>query len=241
MAGKDTGKLIGIVFISVVLIVAMAGCAGQNRNNSSGKHSSENANLSQSDLRTLMKQVAKNETEIRYARYVPDKAFADVEVFGIDKDGGKGTAYVYLEVAEYAAVKGKAYNLSGASGEAIIRFRYTAAGPKFIKVEWSADGDLHDRWIKEHFPEASQRKRDIFIIFTLLFKSRGMGGLEENIRKEVQKDMGIPVETENLLDIDTDKGTYEIVRTIERGTPGKDDQFHSEIVEKGKLSDLAGK
>ena len=82
---------------------------------------------------------------------------------------------------------------------------------------------------------------DLFIIFTLLFKSRGMGGLEENIRKEVQKDMGIPVETENLLNIDTDKGTYEIVRTIERGTPGKDYQFHSEIVEKGKLSDLAGK
>lgn len=241
MAGKSTGKIMGIVLISVVLIVVTAGCTGQNRNNRRRNHPGENANLSPSDLRTLMKQVAKNETEIRYAGYVPDKAFADAKVFGIDRDGGKGAAYVYLEVAKYAAVKGKAYHLSGASGEAIIRFRYTAGGPKLTKVEWSADGDLHDRWIKEHFPEACQRKRDIFIIFTLLFKSRGMGGLEENIRKEVQKDMGIPVETENLLNIDTDKGTYEIVRTIERGTPGKDYQFHSEIVEKGKLSDLAGK
>lgn len=241
MAGKSTGKIMGIVLISVVLIAVTAGCAGQNRNNRRGNHPGENANLSPSDLKILMKQVAKSEIETAYARYVPDKAFADAKVFGIDRDDGKGAAYVYLEVAEYAAVKGKAYNLSGASGEAVIRFRYTAGGPKLTKVEWSADGDLHDRWIKERVPEACQRKRDIFIIFTLLFKSRGMGGLEENIRKEVQKDMGVPVETENLLNIDTDKGTYEIVRTIERGTPGKDYQFHSEIVEKGKLSDLAGK
>lgn len=41
--------------------------------------------------------------------------------------------------------------------------------------------------------------------------------------------------------IDTDKGTYEIVKTIERGTPGKDYPFHSEVIEKGKLGDLAGK
>lgn len=113
MAGKSTGKIMGIVLISVVLIVVTAGCTGQNRNNRRRNHPGENANLSPSDLRTLMKQVAKNETEIRYAGYVPDKAFADAKVFGIDRDGGKGAAYVYLEVAEYAAVKGKAYHLSG--------------------------------------------------------------------------------------------------------------------------------
>ena len=90
MAGKSTGKIMGIVLISVVLIVVTAGCTGQNRNNRRRNHPGENANLSPSDLRTLMKQVAKNETEIRYAGYVPDKAFADAKVFGIDRDGGKG-------------------------------------------------------------------------------------------------------------------------------------------------------
>lgn len=241
MVGKNTGKMIGIVFISVMVIVVTAGCAGQNRNNSHGNHPNENVNLSQPDLRTLMKQVAESEIRTARVRDVPDKAFADAEVFGIDKDGGKGTAYVYLNVAEYVAVKGGAYSMSGASGEAIIRFRYTAGGPKLTKVERSADGDLHDRWIKEHFSESCRRKRGTFIIFTWLSKSNGMSRLEENIRKEAQKDMGVPVETENFLNIDTDKGTYEIVKTTERGTPGKDYQFHSEIIEKGKLSDLAGK
>lgn len=51
--------------------------------------------------------------------------------------------------------------------------------------------------------------------------------------------MGAPVETENLLEIDKEKGTYEIIKTIETGNPADDSyKFDTETIEKGKISDL---
>ena len=51
--------------------------------------------------------------------------------------------------------------------------------------------------------------------------------------------LGVPVETENLLEIDLDAGTYKITKTIESGDPGSEDYtFDVETVESGNLSDL---
>ena len=46
--------------------------------------------------------------------------------------------------------------------------------------------------------------------------------------------MGVPVETDDLLFVDTEAGTYRIVRPI----TGADGSFDTETVETGNLSDL---
>jgi hypothetical protein len=51
--------------------------------------------------------------------------------------------------------------------------------------------------------------------------------------------MSVPVEKELELTIDQDKGTYEIVKTKESGSPENDDyKFETETVEQGKLSEV---
>ena len=50
----------------------------------------------------------------------------------------------------------------------------------------------------------------------------------------VEKAFGVPVESDNLLMIDMDKGTYEIIKTIN----GEDGTFDTETIETGNLKDL---
>ena len=51
---------------------------------------------------------------------------------------------------------------------------------------------------------------------------------------EAERIMGLPVEQNNLLNIDTDSRTYEIVQTKESGT-GADYKFETITIDKGKL------
>lgn len=183
-----------------------------------------------------MKQVAKSEGQILYAESgLPDRDFATAEVFGVRKSGGKGTAYTRLEVWEYVALKGKAYSMSGIGGEAIIRFGYTDQGPRLTGVEWAADGDLHDKWVKRNFPRACQVKRDIFDSAFI----NGQGRLWRKLTKEVEKGMGVPVEEKNLLRIDEKKGTYQIVKEVRERKPLGRSRFVT--IDKGRLSDVKRK
>ena len=63
----------------------------------------------------MMRQVADNEMQKYYEKYMPDKTFANAEVFGIDREGDSGKTYVYHNYSEYVALKGKAYEMSGGS------------------------------------------------------------------------------------------------------------------------------
>lgn len=193
----------------------------------------EGADLSDADLDALMKQIADSEIQKGYEKLVPDEAFANAEVFGIDRDGDKGCAYVHLNIGEYVVVKDKAYLQSGSLAEAIIRFEYTDNGPKLTKVDWSEDGAGHDEWVQKNFPKEYLKKSNAYDVYD----ANGKSELVESLEDEVEKTMGVPVEKENLLEIDAQKGTYKITKTIESGDPAKSDyKFDTEAVDEGKLN-----
>lgn len=228
---------IGIYLMPILLICAtlvqLSACSlpfGGGKNDSSHFDATCMSGLSQSDSQALMKQVAKKEGQTLYAKYgLPDRNFAVAEVFGFRKSGKRGTAYVYLNVGEFVALKGNAYSMSGYASEAIIRFDYGDQGPKLSDVELASDGDLHDVWIKKNFPRACRVKRDVF---ASVFSSR----LQARLSKEAEKQMGLPVELKNLLNIDEKKGTYEIVKMVNDPKARGGSRFVT--IDEGKLSDL---
>ena len=84
-----------VVLMALMLIISLAAC--EKKEQSTGEvNGAENpsAELRQDDLDALLQQVADNEVQKDYEKYMPDKAFANAEVFGIDRDGDSGKAYV---------------------------------------------------------------------------------------------------------------------------------------------------
>lgn len=185
---------IGIYLMPILLICAtlvqLSACSlpfGGGKNDSSHSDAICMSGLSQSDSQALMKQVAKKEGRTLYAKYgLPDRNFAVAEVFGFRKSGKRGTAYVYLNVGEFVALKGNAYSMSGYASEAIIRFDYGDQGPKLSDVELASDGDLHDAWIKKNFPRVCRVKRDVF---ASVFSSR----LQARLSKEAENRWAFPL------------------------------------------------
>ena len=189
-------------------------------------------NQGETGLDALLEQVAEREVAKSYQQYLPDQTFARAEVFGTDKEGTESTAYVYLTTAEYVVLKEKAYEMSGSSGEAIIRYEDTNQGPKLTEVIWSEDGAGHDDWVKENFPKAYLDQ------LTSYLKADGSTKLADEIAGKAEKAMGVPVEKENLLTVDLEKGTYEITKSIETGdSSGEDYEFEIQTIEKGKLEE----
>ena len=232
MKKKFLSVLIAAV-LSIMLIVAMAACGQQEQENNDGETTSNaGTELTSDEYDALMWQISDQE-ELQYQKYIPDEGFAEAEVFGVDRDGDNGTAYATLSTGEYVTLKGKAYFMSGGQGEVIIKFKYTDEQPELSEVIWSADGDDHEAWLEENFPAEYLKKARAYNGYD----ETGKSILQNEIEKEVETEMKVPVETENLLEIDLEKGTYEIIKTIESGE-GEDYTFDTETIEKGKLSDL---
>lgn len=192
------------------------------------------ARLDSADMDDLMKQVAASEITTDYSEYVPNEAFAKAKIFGIRRKGNEGTAYAYLFTGDYAAVKGKAYLRSAGTGEAKVYFKYTDKGPKLTSVEWCDDGVTADKWLSDNFPYIFWIRDRLYVPY----EDNGTSKLERSIWKDVEREMKVPVEKEDLLMVDLDEGTYEIVRTIESGETQDDYKFDTETVDKGKLEDL---
>lgn len=190
--------------------------------------------LSEDQMDDLYQQAAEKTLEKNYAEYMPDEIFGHGEAFNIERDGDKGTWDVYLVTGEYAVVDGKAYLVSGANGEAILKFDYTKDGPKLTDVEWSADGGDHEAWIEEHFSEEGLKNWTTF-----MEDEKELKMLNDILDQKASDGLKVPVEKENLLEIDPDKGTYKIVKTIESGDPAEDTyKFDTETIKEGKLEDL---
>lgn len=234
----DIKKVIAAL-AALMLVFTLTACGGGDQaSESSESAGSESAKtvateLDQEGMDSLMQQVADKEVQKNYKDVLPDEVFADAEILGLDNEGDKGTAYVYLDCSEFVKLKDKTYEMSGSAGEAIVRFTYTEDGPVLDEVEWSADGSDHDKWIEENFPEEYYKEWKAYDAND----ENGKPKLAAGIYEKVEKAMGAPVEQENLLNIDTDKGTYEIVKVIESGE-GEDYSFDTETIENGKLSDL---
>ena len=217
-----------IIFIIASLALVMCACSSAG----SSSDNQESWNLDQSQLDSLMQQVAKySYPEKEYEQYMPEEAFAEAHLFGIERDGNDGTAYAMLASGLYVILHGSAYMYSGAVGEVIIQFTYSDNDPKVYGVVWSDDGELHEKWIKNHFPKSSLRawKR---------FDDNDYSTLLERLNDKVVKSMGVPVETEYTLSINDEDGTYEIFEAIEGGE-GDTYSFDTKTIYSGKLSDLA--
>lgn len=209
-----------IILFAIALISAMTACSGSAPDNA--------VELSDAEMESLMEQVADSDVSISYDEYLKDEAFAVAEVFGVTKDGDKGTAYAYLNEGDYVVLKGKAYNMSGSAGEVIIRFKYTDSGVKLSEVVWSADGGMHEGWLKENYPAEYLNKAKSY----QPYDANGKSILGAKLSKKVEKALGVPVETDDLLEIDTDKGTYVITRITDKA----DGTIDTKTIEKDKLN-----
>ena len=236
MLNTKNTKILTALLVAFVLTIAMAACGSQEDDS---EESSTEATTAEAetidDMDALMEQVAQEELILQYKDYLIDKAFAKIEEFGMDTEGDPVTAYTMLCTGEYVALKDKAYNVSGAQGEAIIKYHVTEEGPVLDEVIWSEDGSNHDPWVEENFSKEALEKLKAYDAYDADGKSK----LEQEMNKDVEEEMDVAVETENLLEINGEEGTYKIVKTIESGDPASDDyQFDTEVVEEGLLSDV---
>ncbi len=213
-----------VILLSVIsLITALSVCSGCVKGTA--------VRLSDAETRSLMEQVAKSDVYIEYGDYLKEEAFAAAEVFGVRRDGDRGTAYVYLYEEAFVVLKEKAYSMTGSAGEAIIRFIYTDSGVALSEVEWSADGDLHEDWIKKSFPAEYRKKAKAY----QPHDESGCSILGIKLREKAAAALGVSVASDDLLEIDIDKGTYKIIKT----TDGDNGSFEMKTVEQGRLADLS--
>ena len=229
---KITMKSLFAAIIVLIMVFAMTACGGQGQSADGNGAGDSAAELSPDQIDSLMWQISDQQEDLLYKEYMPDMWFANAEIFGVDRDGDNGTAYVELCTDEFVVLKDKAYIVSGSQGPAIIKFEYTDEEPKLTEVIWSADGEEQEAWLKENFPADYLKKAKKYNAYG----SDGKSFLVAENEEAAEKEMGVPVETENLLSINLDEGTYEIFKTIESGE-GEDYKFDTETIEKGNLGD----
>ena len=222
-------RIIIIALVSIALLLSITACTN-NKLKSGVTAETTTAELNDAEMASLMRQVADSDVSRSYGEYLKDEAFADAEVFGIERDGDQGTAYAYLYDGEYVVFKDKAYEMSGSAGEAMIKFVYGEDDVTLSEIIWSADGGEHENWMKENFPAEALRRAKNY----KAYDSNGKSILGSKVNETVEGALGVPVETENLLMIDIDNGTYELIKTMD----GNDGTFDTETLETGKLKDL---
>lgn len=191
--------------------------------------------MSDIDKEALMRQVVEQEGQsyLQYSEYLDENVWANAKVYGVKKvKANQYKAFVRLNIDEYVVMNGKAYNMCGSEGEAVLHYEQTENGPVLDSVEWARDGSDYRKWIRWTFPLICQIRERIYEAYD----SMGRSHLMSRLAKQVEQEMGVAVEWDNLLEIDLDKGTYEVIRTIENGSPGADYNFETEIVESGKLN-----
>ena len=225
-------KTAAAAMIAAALIFTMAACANNGKTAAEEESSVITASgLSAEQTDSLMKQIANSDVADVYGEYLTNEAFAAAEIFGIDRNGDDAAAYAYLFEGGYVVFKDKAYNMSGSSGTVIIKFTFDDNdGVTLSEVVWSADGDLQDAWMKENFPAEYLKKAESYNAYD----ENGNNVLAARLEKTVEEKLGVPVAHDELLTIDTDNGTYELVRTID----GENGAFDTEPIEKGDLAAL---
>ncbi len=214
--------------------------AGDEQNASSpeagaGKAGSGSAPLVKEDgkklsFESLCRQCAAKTLEAGYLKYLPDKVLAELLFFDVENKVTEASACVWLDAGEYVAFKGRAYLMSGFAGEAVIT--YTLPEGRLLKVELSEDGADHDKWIEEHFTKDAVMSREGML-------SRSSYDLKEDVgnrlAQKAEKALGVPVEKDNLLEIDRDTGKYKLIETIESGDTPDTYKFDTRVLEEGTL------
>ncbi|MBR3147640.1 MAG: hypothetical protein IKF54_05845 [Eubacterium sp.] len=236
-------KMISLIAVLMALVMALAMTACGNAEKkaeepeegpAAEEQESTGSDLSGDQMEDLAQQVADKVVELGYTEVMPDEAYAVLQLLDIERNGDDGKAYVYLGASEYVVLKEKAYGMAGSFGEAIVTFTY-GDKPVLKDVEWSADGEKHQEWIKENFTEKAQKADEDLMKQT----EDGKNPLVDDVNALAEEKLGVPVDTENLLEVDPEKGTYKISEVIESGSPENGDYvFDTKVIEEGELSDV---
>ena len=213
------------VLIAAAMVLMMGACS-KPAGNAEPEGAAEKSG--QEIVRSLMEQVAATDIDNYYEEYLPGVNLADADVFGTED----GLAYAFLYEAGYVVLKDKAYLMVGSAGPVILHYNMEENAPVLTEVEWSADGEMQEQWLEEHFPAEVLEKYRAFIA-----DDSGRERLIESVDKQAAEKLGVPVETENLLMIDTEAQTYEILAVKESGE-GENYKFETETIEQGSLADL---
>ena len=230
-------KVLIAIAMAAFMVFAAAACGNKEESKADPDDpaNGEMVELSEDQMDDLYQQAADKALEVRYSEYMPEVVVGHAEPFYIEREDDKGTWDVYLGASEYAVLDGKAYEIAGSYGEAILKFDYTDDGPVITDLIWSADGGDHDDWIKENF---NKEAIDNWENFRKDDKEKDL--LIEIVQKKAEDALGVPVDTDQLLEIDEGNGTYRLLKTIESGDPENGDyKFDTETVKEGKLSDLS--
>jgi len=238
---KRSWMVLVAMMMAAVMAFCMTACGSKTEEKAEPKEEpaaeeqeSTGPELSGEQLDALAQQVADKVIELGYTEVMPDEAYAVLQILDIERNGDDGKAYVYIGASEYVVLKEKAYGMAGSFGEAIVTFTY-GDKPTLKDVEWSADGGDHDPWIKDNFTEKAQKADEELLKQT----EEGKSPLVDDVNALAAEKLGVPVDTENLLEVDPEKGTYKISKVIESGSPEKGDyQFSTEVTEEGELSDV---
>lgn len=186
------------------------------------------------ETKEIMKQVAQKDIQNDYAKFLIDKPFAAASVFDLEKNGNKRKAYVWLQTGEYVIFKDKAYRMSGGAGYAIVEYTKTGENVKLDRYIWAEDGDT-GKWMKKNFSKkAAETVENDFKLDEITNKK-----ILIMIDGKAEAELNVPVENDNILEIDRESGTYELTKIIEEGKPEDDnDIFETQVIDKGKLEKI---
>jgi len=120
--------------------------------------------------------------------------------------------------------------------DAILKYDFDGDDIILTDIEWSPDGEEYDDWLKERFPEECLEKQRTY----QYCDEKGHDLLAIGLEDQIRDVMGVPVDRENTLEIDTAKGTYSIYRNFETVIDEESDevQIGSETLEEGRLADV---
>lgn len=248
-----------ILILGVMVMTAMTvlgGCSGAKKNEKEASTETMTNSKSQEDqlytesqeTKDLMKQVAEKDISLDYAKFLTDKPFAAASVFDLEENGDQRKAYAWLQTGEFVVVKDKSYRVSGNEGYAVIEYTKTGEDVTLDKITWEDDitnpkmdevgDDLYtkektsDEWVQKNFSIKALRKAKTFYPY----EGRKVSSLLDD---KVEEELKVPVEKLNILEIDAEKGTYEISELVEKGNPDDEDYtMEKKVIESGKLEDF---
>lgn len=175
---------------------------------------------------SLMEQYVVD-NELSYEKFMPDKWFAACHIYGAQKKGDELLVYAYVTDLEYVVLNGEAYDVSGSSMPCVMHARPDGDKLKLVSVEQPEDGEYYLESIRQMFPLRYYLKYAVR-------ESTTPVDLGREIRDKVRREWDVEV-SDNLLVIDDEKNTYEIVKTIDGVDEKGDYTFETETLEKGVL------
>ena len=230
---KTAAKILAAVICSAAVLSIAAAVRNCTKYNAMffGPGVPESVFIATDDTYSVDDQIAEKALDNRYLEYFPGRALAEMVVFDcVRKNAGEVSACVLVDAEEFVNLQKRLYSMSGITAEAVIT--YTLPDKRLTEIEFSEDGAGREKWVREHFTGKALRARKEYISGSGDIK----GDIREKLWSKAEKTLGCPVETEEQLNVDMDKGTWEIVKTIRIGDAAGTGRFEPWVLDKGTLT-----